>query len=219
MLKIADIVQQKVEQSPFLGEALVDGLINISALARKLKPEVEKELGREVKTGAIIMAINRMPNGEKIHLEKSMREFFRKVGPISVRSKLLDFTFANSEELVEKQAQLLQVIPNYPKSFFTYSQGAAETTIIVSDALRKEILRIFKGEKLLDLELRISAISLSLPKENRHIYGLYYFILKELAMFGINLVEVISTSNEFIVIVNENDLNLAFSVINGLRKR
>ncbi len=57
-----------------------------------------------------------------------------------------------------------------------------------------------------------------LPTENRNLYGVYYYILKDLAWQGINLVELISTSNEFTLIVSDEDLDHAFSVIMGLRK-
>ena len=43
--------------------------------------------------------------------------------------------------------------------------------------------------------------------------GLYYFILKELAWEGINIVEIVSTSHEFTLLVNDEDIDKAFLVI------
>jgi hypothetical protein len=49
------------------------------------------------------------------------------------------------------------------------------------------------------------------------LYGFYYFILREFAWNGINLVEVISTSNEFTLVVSTKDLDAAFKVLSTLR--
>ena len=47
----------------------------------------------------------------------------------------------------------------------------------------------------------LSAITISLPKENSKVVGLYYQIFKKLAWEGVTLYEVISTTNEFTVLV------------------
>lgn len=56
-----------------------------------------------------------------------------------------------------------------------------------------------------------------LPSSNVKMVGLYYNILKKLAWNKINIVEVISTTNEFTIIVDEKDIGKAFSVIKDLR--
>jgi hypothetical protein len=61
MKKLAEIVEEEIKRSPFLMESLREGLINISALARKIQKPVEKIIGKGVQTNAIIMSINRLP--------------------------------------------------------------------------------------------------------------------------------------------------------------
>ena len=51
MNSIGKITEELINKSPFLREAMTDELINISALARKLKPEIEEIIGSEVKEG------------------------------------------------------------------------------------------------------------------------------------------------------------------------
>lgn len=219
MIKIAEVVEQLVRQSPFISEAINDGLINVSALARRLQTDVEKLLGKPVKSGAIIMAINRLQTGELMFIEKNIRQFFQQLSDISVRSNLSDYTFQNSDTLLQKQVRLLAMISqDFPNAFYSFSQGVGETTIIVTNSLDEQVDQIFEGEKQLDKESQLSAITLMLPIENRNLYGVYYYILKDLAWQGINLVELISTSNEFTLIVSDEDLDHAFSVIMGLRK-
>jgi hypothetical protein len=48
--------------------------------------------------------------------------------------------------------------------------------------------------------------------------GFYYYILKQLAWDGINIVEIISTSSEFTLIVAMEDIDKTFSVLMKLKK-
>ena len=46
MNSIGKITEELINKSPFLREAMTDDLINVSALARKLKPEIEASMGK-----------------------------------------------------------------------------------------------------------------------------------------------------------------------------
>lgn len=217
MVKIAEIVEELVRRSPFLMESLEEGLINVSALARKLQPEVESMLGKSIKTGAIVMAVNRMPAGKLTYEKRSLQSFFRKLSDLNVRTDLIDYTFRNSDTLPTCQARLLRDLENRPNLFYSVSRGVTETTILVTSSLEEQVAGLFAEEKLLSKETELSAITLLLPIENRNLYGVYYYILKDLAWRGINLIELISTSNEFTIIVRNEDLDQAFSAVAGLR--
>ena len=95
MLSIPVAVETVIKRKPFLEGALVEGLINLSALARQLKPEVEKMVGKEVNDSAVIMALNRLvPRLELISTMK-VKRVVENMGDIIVRSDLSDYTFVN----------------------------------------------------------------------------------------------------------------------------
>jgi len=75
----------------------------------------------------------------------------------------------------------------------------------------------FKNETQLSLQEDLSAISISLPENNSKITGLYYQIFKRLAWEGIALYEVVSTTNEFTILVEDFLVDKAFSVIKKLK--
>jgi len=218
MITVSEIVGELIHRSPFISEALSEGLINVSSLARKLQPDVESSLKKDIKLGAIVMAINRLNPGDVFFVEKDLKAFFRKLGDITVRSNLLDYTFDNSESLITNQAELLSYISQKRQIFYTVSRGMFETTIIISDSIEKRMEEIFKKESIINKKKNLSSITLMLPLENTRVYGIYYYILKDLAWHGINLVEVISTSNEFTLVVNDDDVDKAFSILMQLKK-
>jgi hypothetical protein len=59
----------------------------------------------------------------------------------------------------------------------------------------------------------LASITVKLPKENIVVPGIYYFIFQRLAWEGIIINEVISTSNEFTILVSEEQVDVAFKVI------
>jgi hypothetical protein len=210
-MNIAQAVDELISVSPFLEEALADELINVSSLARKLQPDIEKRLHKKVQPGAIVMAINRRPSGLSFRISKEIREFMRKLGDVIVRSDLRDYTFENSAGLIACNRQLMDEIAGEKEIFCTISQGVFETTLVVSNLLESRIREIYRKEKLIAQKTRLSSITIRLPESNTEVSGIYYFLLKNLAWSGINVCEVISTSNEVTFVVEEKDVHRAFS--------
>ena len=63
----------------------------------------------------------------------------------------------------------------------------------------------------------LSAISINLPQDNSKIAGLYYHFFKRLAWEGIVLYEVISTTNEFTILVEDEYVDQAFAAIKRVK--
>jgi hypothetical protein len=218
MNSIGKVTEDLINRSPFLREAMTDDLINISALARKLKPEIEEVVGKEVKEGAIVMAIKRMTPGLYHRLNVKITKVMGDLGDFLVRSNLSDYTFENSDTLKNKQADLVQEINKDSDSFFALCKGVSETTFIVSQQKSETIEKIFKGEKLKSSTKDLASVTVKLPLINTEIYGIYYYILKHLAWEGINIVEIVSTSNEFTVVVKQDDVDKAFKILMQIKR-
>jgi len=212
MKTIAQVVEVLVKKKPFL-ESLTEGLINLSSLARMLHSDIEKELKKEVQSGAIVMALKRLVPTLQIKQDMKLRKMLSAIGDIILRSNLSDYSFKNSDSLMSCQIELMNKIGSDNEIFYTIVQGVHETTVVSSSVLEEDIDKIFNDERLIIKQSQLSSITLKLPKDNIMQPGLYYFILKELAWEGINIVEVVSTSHEFTILVNEEDIDRAFLVI------
>ncbi len=217
-MNIAQAVDRLISQSPFLEEALTDGLINVSSLARKLKPEVENILKKPVQEGAIVMAINRRAPDYYFKVSKGIKTFMNKLGDIIVRSDLSDHSFVNSPTLITCQRDLIDEIGAEQNVFCTFSQGVYETTIVASNSIDQTIDRIFARENRLSRKPGLGSVTIRLPEDNTEISGVYYYILKNLAWRGINICEIISTTNEMSIVVAEEDVHRAFPILLNLKK-
>ncbi len=218
MITVAEVVEDLIKKSPFLEEAIADSLINVSSLARRLKPEIEDRLKKEVKNGAIVMAINRLSSNNYHKVNKGIKYFVNNMGDVVVRSNLHDYTFANSETLIDRQTELLDYIGKEKDVFFTFSQGVHETTMILSSGIMEKVEEIFKGERLMSKMNNLASITIKLPEGNTEITGIYYFILKKIAWEGISIIEVISTTHEFTIVVEDSFIDQTFSILMNMKK-
>jgi len=212
------IVEEIIKKSPFLEEALAEGLINLSSLSRQIKSEIDEELGKDVKIGAIVMALKRLSPRFDPNFQIKIKKVVQKLGDITVRSKITYYTFENSESLIEHQAELLRKLKGKKDIFFAFSQGVYETTIILSDSEHQDVDVLFKNEKIIQESTGLSSLTIKLPSENSDVSGIYYFILKKLAWEGINILDIISTMHEFTIIVNDENIDRAFSILKHINK-
>ena len=199
-------------------EAMTEDLINISALARKIKPEIEKATNKEIKEGAIVMAIKRMSPGIYHKVDVKINNVIGGIGDFLVRSDLIDFTIENSETIQKSQANLIQFLQEDKDCFFTLCKGITETTYVMNAKYIDESRRFFANETIKAQNLNLSSITVKLPTTNIETYGVYYYILKHLAWEGINIVQVVSTANEFTAIVHSNDIDDAFKILMQLKR-
>ncbi|MBK6524147.1 MAG: aspartate kinase [Crocinitomicaceae bacterium] len=217
MDRLSKIIDKLINQSPFIQEAIAEGLINISSLARKLNPDIQKILGKEVSDSAIIMAIKRMPPGANQKIELKIKNFMRELGDLIVRSNLIKYTFKNYVGISQDQAKFLSQIKDISDNFYTVSRGVSETTIITNAQFSEKIEKMFAQDSLISELGNLSAITMKLPAINTEISGVYYYLLKKIAWEGINLAEVISTTNEFTVVVDTKIVSHTFTVLMDLK--
>ena len=218
MANLREELKELLGKQPFVEEALHEDLINISSLARKIKPDLESRMGKDLNEGAIVMAIRRIGPGLQLQLQNRFRKFINQLGDIIVRSNLVDFTVANSNATVDCEFKFLQNIQDLPNGFYSFSRGVDETTMVISAHYEAEMKRAFLAEKVLNNQRTLSSITLKMPANNTETLGLYYYFFKNLSEGGINVIEVISTSNEATFIVKEDDVDHAFSILNNLKR-
>ena len=217
MKTISSVVEQYIKSKPFLLSSLSQGIINLTSLARIMMPELEMHLGKDVKQGAVVMSLKRLSEELDFKINYKISKVLKNIGEITVRSSLTDFTYVISDTLLENQAKLISEINKQQDIFYTSSRGVNETNIVISASVELLIEAVFKNEKLTHKIENLSSITVKLPQENISTPGVYYYIFQRLAWKGIIIHEVISTTNEFTIIVSDDQIAVAFKVIKDLK--
>jgi hypothetical protein len=217
MKTISSVVEQYIKKKPFLQSALAQGIINLTSLSRIVKPEIEDELGKDIRNGAIVMALKRLSDDLEFRATHKIIKVLKNIGEITVRSSLVDYTFLASDTILVQQAKLLEAINENQDVFYTSSRGVNEINIVISNIMDATVEELFKNEKRTQKAEDLSSITVKLPAENVSVPGIYYFIFQRLAWEGIVLYEVISTTNEFTILVDDEHVDIAFKTIKDLK--
>ncbi len=213
MNTITSCVHNMLRHQPFLDDALSKDLINFSALAAHLKPEVEKQLRKPVQQGSIIMALRRYAPKKNLLKNSNLRD----LGDIVVRSGITEYTYLNSKSILNSQSNLLNIVKDRLGVYFNYSSNYQESNILVSSDLKETVADCFSMEVLVSVKSDLSSITIALPKNSSKTVGLYFYIFKLLAYEGIPVFEMISTSNYFALFLEKEYINQAFLLLNEIK--
>jgi aspartokinase len=183
-----------------------------------MQEEIQAQTQKPVHTGAIVMALKRLSTDLEFRHSHKIIKTLKNIGDITVRSALIDYNFKVSDTLLAAQAKLLSHLQLSSENFYTSSRGVHECNIVVSQHLAPMVDKYLAQELCLHKEENLSSITLKLPTENVAIPGIYYFVFQRLSWEGINIYEVISTSNEFTILVNDAQVDKAFRVVKDLKQ-
>lgn len=213
MVTVPEIVQKIIRSTPLLEECLAKDLINYSAFARVYKKQIQEELMKPVQEGAVVMALKRLST--TIKPAKKAASIFEVAPEMMVRSSLFEVTVKHLSALtlIKKLGALGDMRENY---FLTLTQGVFESTIIASTSLEKQIVKSLPKEYIVSTIGNLSAITIKLPKSNVTTPGVYYTLMKCLAWENVNIIEVVSTTNEFTLIVKTENINHAFVLLKNV---
>lgn len=213
MITVPQAVEKIINRSRYLSEALSKKLINTTSLARYIKPEVESITFKEVTTGSIAVAINR--------LQKSYGKGYRKITifkeapDMIARSNLTLIYLKNSDKLLTKLSTVEKdSLAFKKKALFTY--GRVETEILTNKINLEGIKKILKGEEITQYFPNVSSITIHLPQEAVKNPGIFYFFIKSLAWEGVNILDMLSTETELTLVFEPKDTNTAFAILRSL---
>lgn len=214
MTSIQKIVNDLIQQQPYIEEALAQGIINHNEYGRKLKSQVELNLKKQVNDSAVSMAVRRYSKQLKEEV-KIKNEIDLVDTDIIIRSGLFEITIQKTPDTLKIIRKIHDIVDINSRDFLTLTYGMYEITIITNKRFKPQIELLLSDNNPLIIS-KLSALSIKLTKNALEGIGLYYVITKALAWNAINIIEIISTLTELTLIIEDDKINLAHEVINGL---
>jgi hypothetical protein len=213
MKPVASFVREIVDESEVALTALVEGYLNLSAYAKRIKPEVQRRARKDVAVGTIVVALCRyeIDARKRAALTPKVR-----LETISTRTALVEVSFNKTA----KTTALLQAVYANEKlqeaEVLTVTSGIRELSLIFPEALKGEVLKVFKRETPTLIVEDLASLTLRFPPKYIHTPNAIFSMLRPLALNRINIVEVVSTYTELTVVVAQRDLQDAFAVLSEL---
>ncbi len=207
MNKISDTVKELVENNALLHTGISQALLNLSQVARYLKPQIEARTKKSVKSGAILMALSRLSkafNGSVAGIEISIENMI-------VHTDLALATYPNSIETHRAINAIYNKIQKR-QGYITITQGVREVTLIFG---RKHLPLIseFLPGKPLHRHNHIAALGIAFPFSYISEPGLFYQFYQQLYFQNITIIEQASTATELILYLDQDEVQLAFETL------
>jgi len=205
---VARAVQELLLSKPALLAALSMGVVNYSALARSLKGEVERRLGREVSEAAVKVALIRFREhlsrsiaGESVVkiVAESSTSLVDDVGLLTVRA---GDPVALAPLLSGVRARLLQI-----------TQGVHTLTVVTDTDVLEGLLRRLDPRVVEAVYRDQAAVILVSPRDIITTPGVMAYLTTLLAVNGINITQVISTHTDTLFILGRREAVEAYSLL------
>ena len=213
MVTVSHVVQKVINEKIFILEAMNRDLISYGSLAMQLKPEIEKELGKEVKTHAIVMALRR--HAEQL---KKKREIisFNYNSEIILKTDICEISVRRSLTLFNKLKKLYDMVNFENGGILNIIHGRREVSMITNERYWSNMYELLKVEKVLNVKKNLLSLTLTLPQDYVYTPGVMFKILRNFAWENINIFEIVSTDTELTFILDKNDAIKAYTVLEKL---
>src|SRR5712691_1630147 len=207
MASVAREVRDYIAGHPSVLDGLKMGIVNYSALARK----ISKELGIRQKE-AVLAACRRYPV-EKLrgYSEDAVRRMLEK-SRIQTRTKVATITVVEGVDVLQRLGDVVEELldENRTCRLIQVSQG---TVIIVDDVSVSRVTKRLRSEQILNVTRGLVEIAVTSPETIEETPGLLAFLSGALASRGINIVEEMSCYTDTIFLLDRDDMTPAMEIL------
>ncbi|MBC8500990.1 MAG: hypothetical protein ISS25_04610 [Nanoarchaeota archaeon] len=209
MTNIQREVWRVIDNDASVKKNLLEKLINISALARK----IAKEHSLDSNIDAVISAIRRYEGNveKKQHLRKIYS--LLKEAKLSTRTKLASVLFKKNMGIRKKLAELYSKIDFEGGDTLRIFEVTKYIKIIIDDKTVKLVKDIFETKEIVNVATKLGELSIDYNLDITKTPGIFATLSNELASNGISIVDSMICYSEHIIIVDEEDLEKTFNVI------
>lgn len=211
-ISVPEAVRTIVSKNRSIYDCIKMDLINYTALAVKIQPEVEKILGNAVNLNTIVVAIKRYADSFEIK-EQIREESILKNARLSLTDGIMDVRFSvkdsNEMDPMTILDKFSKVTNNY--EFFRLSDSFRFLTEDVQD-VREIFNSVSEREDLFSTGL--AKIRIAIPDSHNQ-SDVVSYVAEVLHVNGIELVNAFFSQDNIIIILNERDSSRAYDVLHS----
>lgn len=204
---IAQVVREYIDTHPSIKDCLVDGLVNLSALSRRIMKD--KQISQ---MEAVLVAARRYEATAPRHNERQIRQTLAK-SRVEVTSKMAILTLRNDWQIYGKlQTFLRRALSegHVPKVV----QGSKGITLITDENTAKMVEEEMGRQNLITFDKGLVELAVTSPESIRETPGIMAYLYGNLSANGINVIETMSCYTDTIFVVGPQDMMRAFDILN-----
>ncbi|HXW37801.1 MAG TPA: hypothetical protein VEJ36_07875 [Nitrososphaerales archaeon] len=208
---IASAVRDEINLDLSVQDAIARDYVNLSALARMLKPRISERTGKKVKDESVITALKR--------LRGTYSNTSAAIGSI-IAGSVINVRTHVSKVSVEKTRKTLQAVSSmlssHQEDFIQVSESNSSITLIFDQRLHKKVARELYGAELLEEGDDYAAITVQSPKEIILTPGCVISFYNQLSRRHVNIEDTVSCHTDTIIVVKMRDVGRAFDALTEL---
>jgi len=209
-------VRTLIDRDPYVRNTLAEGLINYSALARNLAPQIKKSLDREVKEESLIVAIKRYADEINGKVDRNDYLDFLARSTISMQDDISYALISRNKQVLREIESLLDKT-DWHQAEIRIVIDAPNRVIAVLKAPRMAALRDKFEEDFLYFSEGNSLITMRQPIESKGAYGIIADITGALSKKGISI-ELVSAPPDLHFLVEEKDAEETYRTLRHVIK-
>jgi len=214
MVTVSHIVQKLVSERIYLHEALSKGIASYGAVAKNLKPMIDKELGKDTKHSAIVTALRRY--ADKINTKFRDISFDTRQSEVNMKTHIIDINVVKTQDLLNKLYRFYDLMNFEGGDILHIIYGRTHVAIVTNERNKTKILNLLQNQKIKKIEEDLVALSFTVGKERIEKPGVLFQLTRNLAWEDINIIEIISIDVEVTFIINKKDANRAYNSLERL---
>lgn len=211
-MSVPEVVREIITRNRSIYDCMKMDLINYTALAVKIQPEIEKILGNSVNLNTIVVAIKRYADsfGNK---EEVKEESVLKNARLNLTDGIMDIKFSIKDSDKIDPMTILdkfsKVTSNY--EFFRLSDSFRFLAEDMDDV--RQIFNNFSTQDNM-FSTGLAKIRISIPN-SRNQSDVVSYVAEVLHANGIELVNAFFSQDNIIIILNEKDASRAYDILHS----
>jgi hypothetical protein len=210
-VSISKVVKDVIENDLSLQDALGRRYGNYTAIARLIKPKVERDIGRKVNFESLVTSVKRVK--PRLQLAQGGIEGVMAGSVVNVRT---DVAKLNLEKTKRSLEAARTVMATYQEEFLQISESNSAITLIFDQKLLGEIHKKFNDDDVLDEQADLAAIIVHSPTEIVRTPGVVLTIYAKIAENHVNIEDTVSCFTDTIVVIRMDEVARTFSTLTDL---
>jgi len=211
-MSIPEVVREMITRNRSIYDCMKMDLINYTALAVKLQPEIEKVLGNSVNLNTVVVAIKRFADSFEIK-DEVKEESVLKNARLALTDGIMDIKFSikdsNEMDPMAILDKFSKVTSNY--EFFRVSDSFRFLAEDMDD-VRQIFNNVSNRENMFSTGLAKIRISIPASQNQSDVVSYVAEVLHE---NGIELVNAFFSQDSIVIILNEKDASRAYDILHS----
>ena len=214
MTQISGQVKSFLDNDFIIRRCLFSNIISLRALSRHIIRELELKEGN---LDAVISAIRRYKKAEKEIADAKTKKMFSKIA-VKTKSNIVDIRVQKNKRSVENISRLNSIIDIEKGEIIRIIQAEQSITIIIDDKNLDKFNDIFNKKDIISLDKNLVEVNLQFTEEAQNVKGIVALVTSSLNAEEINIVEIMSSAPELLIIIKKEDLLKMLNVVDKLQE-